>query len=362
MDKTTQPLRMIRDPAEAGGSTSVSSLRLLAADVGGTPPWQEACREFFESLELRRYSPHTVEWYRFLLQPFGRYLQAVADTDAPAAVNEQHVLDFLRQVGNEGFEGRRPVGARRLNHYREALYLFYVWLQERGYVSHNPAARIGKVREPRKLIQALNGEQIAALMQQPDRARFVGLRDFCFLLLLLDTGLRLSEALGLRVADLDLDAMAVKVLGKGNKERRVGLSPRLLAEFKPYLRRREAAVAALGLPDAPWVFPNDVGGRLSSKGMQQRMKRYGEAAGICGVRVSPHTLRHTYALNFVRNGGDPFTLQKILGHSSLETTRRYCELAEADVLERQRALSPLGTLDLGITPSRRIPRSPMATW
>ena len=362
MARTQEPLTTNQDTGKAQHAASVPTLRLLPADVGGAPPWPEACREFLESLELRRYSLHTVEWYRYLLQPFGRYLQLVADTDDPAAVTEQHVLGFLRQVGDEGFEGRRAVGARRLNHYREGLYRFYVWLQERGHVSHNPAARIGKVREPRKLIHALSDEQVSALLRQPDRSRFVGLRDLCFMLLLLDTGLRLSEALGLRVAELDLDAMSLKVLGKGGKERRVGLSPRLLAELKPYLRRRDAAVAALGMPDAPWVFPNDVGGRLCSKGMQKRLRHYGEQAGIKGVRVSPHTLRHTYALNFVRNGGDPFTLQKILGHSSLETTRRYCELAEADVLERQRALSPLGTLDLGLTPPRRIPRSPMKNW
>ena len=362
MGRPTAPVAETTRQSRAEGGAAVPTLRLLSADVGGTPPWQEACQEYLESLELRRYSLHTVEWYRYLLGPFGRYLHETADTDDPSAVTEQLVLGFLRQVGDEGFEGRGPVGARRLNHYREGLFRFYVWLRERGYVNHNPAARVGKVREPRKLIQAFSAEQAAALLHQPDRSRFVGLRDFCFLLLLLDTGLRLSEALGLRVADLDLDAMSVKVLGKGNKERRVGLSPRLLTELKPYLRKREAAVAALGIPDAPWVFPNDVGGRLCSKGMQKRLRLYGEQAGLQGVRVSPHTLRHTYALNFVRNGGDPFTLQRILGHSSLETTRRYCELAESDVLERQRALSPLGTLDLGLTPSRRIPRSPMAAW
>ena len=342
--------------------TQVPALRLLPAEVGGTPPWRDAAQEFLDALELRRYSPRTVEWYRFMLEPFGRYLAEVAETDDPAAVTEKHVLCFLRQLGDEGMGGRPPVGAQRLNHYREGLKRFFDWLQEQGYVSHNPAARIGKVRQPRKLIQALAEHQVAALLQQPERDRFVGLRDYCFLLLLLDTGLRLSEALGLRVADLDLEVMSAKVQGKGNKERRVGLSPRLLSQLKPYLRRREAAVAALGLPDSPWLFPNDVGGRLCAKAIQKRMKQYGAQAGIQGVRVSPHTLRHTYALSFVRSGGDSFALQKILGHSSLETTRRYCELAEADVMARQRELTPLNTLDLRLTPSRRIPRSRMSTW
>ncbi len=80
------------------------------------------------------------------------------------------------------------------------------------------------------------------------------------------------------------------------------------------------------------------GGLSVAKAVQRLVRRYGEQAGIRGARVSPHTLRHTYALNFVRAGGDPFTLQEVLGHTSLATTRRYCELASADVLTRQREL------------------------
>lgn len=127
-------------------------LRLLQSNVGGPPPWQVACREYLEYLELQRYSDHTVEWYRFLLEPFGRYLDSVAGITDPSAVSEQHILRFLRIVGTEGFEGRHPVGARRQNHYRAGLYRFYLWLQKQEYAQHNPVARIEKVREPKRLI------------------------------------------------------------------------------------------------------------------------------------------------------------------------------------------------------------------
>jgi integrase/recombinase XerD len=237
----------------------------------------------------------------------------------------------------------------------------YLWLQKQEYVQHNPAARVEKVREPKRLIETFTETQVAALLQQPNRARFVGLRDYCFLLTLLDTGMRLSEALNLKVGDLDLEEMWVNVIGKGNKERRVALSARLLVELKPYLRKRDSAVTAVGVPDSPWVFPNDVG-KLCSKAIQKNLKIYGAQADLKRVRVSPHTFRHTFAVNFVRNGGDPFTLQKILGHSSLETTRRYCELAEEDVLRRHRELTPLSTMDLKLSSSKRIPRSQMKDW
>jgi integrase/recombinase XerD len=317
---------------------------------------------FLESLRLQQYSALTVGWYARILFPFGRYLKEEAGTDDPSAVSEGCVRAFLLKAGEEGLDGRAPVGARRLNHYRQCLSLFYRWMQGEGYVNHNPAERIRKVREPKPLIPALSEAQVCALVEAPDRSRFVGLRDRSFLLLLLDTGVRLSEALGLRVGDLNLEEKSVTVMGKGSKERRLALSSHLLSELTPYLRKRDAAMAAIGLPDAPWLFPNDVGGRLGSKTVQQHLRRYGQEAGIKGVRVSPHTLRHTYALSFVRNGGDPFTLQKVLGHNSLETSRRYCDLTAADVLARQRELTPLATMNLNLRPARRIPRGGVQSW
>lgn len=341
---------------------TVKCLRYLPADVDGPPPWDEACREFLDNRALEGYSPRTLEWYTFVLNPFGRYLRETIGSDDPSAAQENDVRAFLRIVGGEGLEGRRPVGAKRLNDYRQGLSSFYAWLQEQGYVEHNPVQRVRKIRPPLKIMRTLTEAQVKALLEKPDRGKFVGARDYLFMLLLLDTGLRLSEALDLQIADMDLDDMTAIVQGKGNKERRVGLSPRLLTQLKPYLRQRRTAMEAIGLPDSAWLFPNNIGGRLVAKTIQQNLKRYGEAAGISGVRISPHTLRHTHALNFVSNGGDSFHLQKVLGHSSLEMSRRYCNLAQADVLERQRELTPLRTMELDITPAKRVPRRAMSSW
>jgi integrase/recombinase XerD len=117
--------------------------------------------------------------------------------------------------------------------------------------------------------------------------------------------------------------------------------------------RREAALAGIGEEKSPWVFPNQVGGQWSAKESQQRLQRYGREASIVRVRVSPHTFRHTFALWFVRAGGSPFHLQKILGHTSLDMSRRYCELADVDFISRQQQLSPLAMTDLG---SKKRPR------
>jgi integrase/recombinase XerD len=268
-------------------------------------------------------------------------------------VTERDLRGFLADM-------QQAVSPGRLNHYVEGIRRFYEWLQERGYATRNPAAGIRKVREPQKIIASLTEEQLQALLRQPDRTRFVGLRDFCFICLLLDTGLRLSEALGLKVGDVEANDGVVTVLGKGGKERRLSLSPRLLVQLRPYLRARAAALAAIGRADSQWLFVNDCGGKLSARQAQIRLRRYGEAAGIRGVRVSPHTLRHTYALNWVQAGGDVFTLQRTLGHTSLEMTRRYVDLCDSHVLSEQRRLSPLSTMNLPLH-TRRIARGRMRT-
>jgi len=332
-------------------ASSVTRLRLVPADLAGPPTWEQAWEEFAGDLELRGLSRHTIEWYQYVVHPFAEHLEKKPGPGSLYVATENDVRAFLRAMS-------KRVQPRRLNHYREGIKRFYDWLQERGYVEHNPAANIPKMREPRRIVRSLTPEQRQMIVRQPDRTRFVGFRDYCFILLLLDTGLRLSEALQLTVADVTDNCGVVTVMGKGAKERRVSLSPVLVSQLKPYLGAREAALAVIDRADSPWLFPNDTGGKLSPRSARLRLRQYADAAGIPRrVRVSPHTLRHTYALHWVQNDGDLFTLQKTLGHSKLETTRRYVELSDADVLAAQRRLSPLMTMDLP-TRGSRIPRGP----
>ena len=143
-------------------------------------------------------------------------------------------------------------------------------------------------------------------------------------------------------------------MGKGNKEHLVGFSPELGRELRQYLRRREAALARAGKADCGYVFPNQNGGDGGPKGFQVVLRRYGDAADITRVRVSPHTFRHTFAVWFVRKGGSPFHLQRILGHTSLTMSRRYCELADVDFVARQQELSPIATMAIAEPGCRRV--------
>lgn len=307
----------------------------LALEQTLSLPLDVALAEFLAEGRLRHLSPATLTWYEYGLRPFLRFAAERSEV-AVEDLTPQTVRAFLTHQN-----GR--VQARRLNHYRLCLDRFCQWLMAQGYADTNPAADIPKARETKKLIATFTPSEVQALLDQPDTRSFLGLRDYVFMLLLLDTGVRLSEALGLACDDLNLEDGTFKVLGKGAKERMVGFSPVLDRHLRRYLARRQVAFDAAGLPAGGWLFPNQLGGKWTAKGAQMRLREYAAQAGVSRVRVSPHTFRHTFALWFVRNGGSPFHLQKILGHTSLDMSRRYCELAEVDFIARQQQLSPLAS-------------------
>ncbi len=214
---------------------SPSRLRLVTTTSAGWPGWAEVAEEFVQHLESRQLSEHTVVWYRSILSPFQRFLNAAGKHDPPSCVDVSLARAFIAEVSSRGPAGRGPIAAKRQNDYRDGLHLFWRWLIEEGYTTNSPWESIPKAREGHKIIPTLTPTQIKALLDQPQTDLFVGLRDYCFIMLLLDTGLRLSEALNLRLPDLDIEYATVKVLGKGNKERVAGLSTRMIAQLEQYL-------------------------------------------------------------------------------------------------------------------------------
>jgi site-specific recombinase XerD len=168
-------------------------------------------------------------------------------------------------------------------------------------------------------------------------------------LTLLDTGLRVNELINLKMDNVWLEEGLVKVLGKGNKERLVPIGKQIRKLLWRYITRYRPEPAR---PNLNNLFLNRDGRPLTKSRLDGIMKYYGRIAGLTGVRCSPHTLRHTFAINYLRNGGDVFSLQKILGHSSLEMTRRYCELADVDIKKAHAIASPVDNLELGIKSDR----------
>lgn len=184
------------------------------------------------------------------------------------------------------------------------LRQFFGFLVNEGYLAENPAARVEKLKTAETLIVAMNKEQVRRLLAIPDRTTFTGIRDYTIMLLLLDTGLRLSEVSGLRLGDINFTENHIKVMGKGAKERTVPLQGKLKKALKEYLAHRGNE------PDHDYVFISVENRPLTNRNLQERIKIISQKAGVNEVRTSPHTWRHTFARFYILNGGDPFSLKK----------------------------------------------------
>jgi len=188
-------------------------------------------------------------------------------------------------------------------------------------------------------IQPLGGQQMQALLDAASRGRNPE-RDRAILTCLVDTGLRVSELCSLTMGDIDESKGEMSVVGKGRKRRTIYMQGTARRFLWRYLALRDDGA------DGDPVFLNQGGGALEPKGVAAMLERVGIAAGIEGVRCSPHTLRHTFAVSFLRNGGNVLELQRLLGHESLEMTKRYVLLAEMDLSRAHRQASPADRMKL----------------
>lgn len=263
-------------------------------------------------------------------------LAALAATLEPglplAQITRSHCMALLRQVQEQG---RKP--STQVAYFR-VLEAFFNWLVAEERLPASPMDRVPKPKLPGEQIQPLSQEELVLLLEAPDRTTFVGLRDATFMALLADTGLRLSEALHLRFSDLDSRHRSLSVLGKGGKPRTVFYGEAVGALLREYLKRRGAGAAEA------CVFVNSLGEPLWKCSVSKRIREYGAAVGIQGKRVSPHTLRHTFAVSWLLGGGDAFSLQRLLGHTTPVMTARYVNFTSGDLSRLHRSLSPLDRL------------------
>lgn len=274
----------------------------------------------------------TLAWYENILRELMQSLsaQGVERLEQVAPEHLRTHLSALRRKGLASETVFRAYGAIRC--------AFRFWKRE-GKLADNPMELIERPRRERTLIRPLSPEQAARLLEMPDARRSQGLRDRAMMALMLDSGLRVSEVLSLEVNRIEWVNCTLTVMGKGRKERTVPFSARTGQILLEYTRAR-----AKGPVKDPQFFLGRTGRRLERTKVRKLVVRYGKAAGIEGVRVSPHTLRHTFAVIYIRNGGDSFSLQEILGHSTLEMTRRYVHLARRDVAEQHKKFSPMDFL------------------
>ena len=216
------------------------------------------------------------------------------------------------------------------------------WLAE-ALLETSPFSKVKVPKVPKKAIPTFSEEQLADFFDAIDTSTTEGFRNYTLFLAYLDTLARLSEITGLEIDNLDLKGRVAKVRGKGGKERFVVFGVRVQKCLWKYIKQFRPEPA---LPKYNLVFLTRDGYPLTKNRVEQAMKRYGRKANIVGVRCSPHTLRHTGCLLWLRRGGDIFTLQRLTGHSSLEVLKGYLNLAQSDIVMGHERYSPVDNLHL----------------
>jgi len=243
------------------------------------------------------------------------------------------ILDYLALRLQQGCQTRST--ARFLS----ALRSFYRWLQAEGLRADDPTAQIEPPRIRASLPQSLAEAEVEALIAAPDTRDTLGLRDRTMLEVLYASGLRVSELVSLSLDQLNLRQGALRVFGKGRKERFVPLGEEALHWLLRYLK--EARPVLLGTKPGTVLFPSQRGVQMTRQTFWHRIKRHAQTAGI-GKPLSPHTLRHAFATHLLNHGADLRTLQLLLGHQSLTTTQIYTQVARARLQELHARHHPRG--------------------
>jgi integrase/recombinase XerD len=276
----------------------------------------------------RGLAPNTVEAYRRDL------LRLREDrVERPETATHDELLARLRAMR---LAGRSP---RSVARWLVAARGFFRWLVAEGVLQVDPTAHLDPPRTWRTLPSVLSTEEVDALLAAPDRETATGLRDAAMLEVLYATGLRVSELLGLRLADLHLDASYLRCLGKGSKERVVPLGGEAEGMLQAYLAT--ARPELLDGKRTPVLFVNRRGTPLTRQGFWKIIKNYGRRAGI-RTSLSPHTVRHSFATHLLENGADLRSVQAMLGHADISTTQIYTHVNRERLRRLYRDFHPRG--------------------
>ena len=276
--------------------------------------------DFLAYLEFERgLSRNTLEAYRSDLLQLGRFLRersrsAVTATGADLSA-------FLTHLATA--DGRPPASAATIHRKTACLRSFYRHLRREGVRDSDPTAGLTGPRRGGRLPQVLTRDEVTSLLRQPRGTKPAALRDRALLEVMYACGLRASEVIGLDLADVDLDEGVVRARGKGSKERVVPIGARAVEAVRAYLARGRPEL--VGARVEPRLFVNVRGGSLTRQGLYKIVQRHAAMAGLAD-RMSPHTLRHTFATHLLAGGCDLRSVQEMLGHADVATTQLYTHL------------------------------------
>lgn len=292
-----------------------------------------AIQFFMKKCNANNLRPKTIESYSYHLKPFFLYMsdRGWADTDS---MNADCLLgyfaDISKSLGTVTVKGRFVV-----------IKLFFSTLYKAGIVDTNPFKALKAPKVSKRLIAAFSNEEIQELLNGFDKTSYLGYRNYSIMAVLFGTGMRKSELLQLSFGDILADTDAIKVIGKGDKERIIPISPVLKSILRAYLRKRKEHLNDLQASPCWSLWLSRRGTPLTASGLNMLFRQLKASKRQWSTRVSAHTWRHTFAKLYLLNGGDLFTLQKILGHEDITTTRLYLDMNIKELKQQNDKFNPL---------------------
>lgn len=282
---------------------------------------------FLFGCQVNNLTENSINNYAERLGYFLRYLdkEKINVEDVTREIVQKYILSMHGRLADASINGRI-----------QALQRFFNYLEEEGlWTKSNPMLKIKKIRMEKKIRNVLNPEDIMKIAKTANRQTFIGFRNLSMLLLFWDTMIRRNELITLEINNVDLKNGIIKVFGKGRKEREVAMGAKAIKTLHFYLSRWRKDIPG------NLVFCTRHGRKLDKDNTRQTIWRMGQKVGI---DISPHKIRHSFATWYIRNGGSPAILQKILGHTSPIITDRYTHLNVVDITRSYQYLSPANAL------------------
>jgi integrase/recombinase XerD len=295
-------------------------------------------------------SKKTIEWHQTALGLFSTYLAEQEQITLVTEIDAIHITGWFAHLRTSIAGNGKVRSERTIQTYARSVRAFCHWLIKRRFITFNPFDEVIFPKVGKPLIQILTEEEFEKLLwacappnETSDLAARAAVRNRAILWVLYDTGIRVSELCGLRLNSVDRRQGVLTVLGKGSKERRIAMGQNCQRNLYFYLdhhRPNEEELAEWGSHGEDHLFLSETRLPLTKNGMTLLFNRLKARAKITGKRVSPHILRHTFAIRYLVSGGDPFSLQELLGHEDMATVKNYMRMNDETIQGQKRKFSP----------------------
>lgn len=300
------------------------------------------------SLEAANRSPKTISWYFPILHRFFGFLKDKGKSTKVNEIGREEVRAYIKYLQEAERWANKPkngkdrgnMSAYSIQGHVRAIKAFFGWLADDGIIESNPLANFPLPKVPQYVIKILTPEQIKLLLSSIDKTTSLGFKYYCIILLFVDTGMRISELVNIKVNDIDSQHGFVTVLGKGRKQRIIPLLRFTIRELQRYQNRFRQGD---GFADSPYLFPDKYGGSITVNSVQQYLRRLAQKAAL-DVKVTPHVFRHTFGTNAAVRGVNAFILKEMMGHSSIQTTSRYTHPQPDDLKAQHNMFSMVNEL------------------